>query len=1584
MNKQGVFHSVRQDWISMQRNIGQLLSVLLVFWFGLFAPQSMSVPGDIAPLGNPDGELNQADLILMERHILGIDLLLPHEQDEVDIAPLGSPDGVVTLADYILLQRIVLGEAEFPQPAAPVLDAPSVSTTNDNPFTITGGNVVAGALVDIYVNDVLATSLQAVGTTFSAAVPLLDGSNDIYAIAVDDGIASDASNIISVEYQNVLPRDLTDSVISVDTIWTPGPSNDQYNITGEITISSGATLTIMPGVVLNFSEPEGAPPFLLNAGIKVNGELRLLGSEAQPILLTGSQVMFSGLLGPGWGGVTIESSGTLEVAHTTIEHANVALRLLSGANVPTVSKVNFVDNSVALNIRGQYSTTVTQNNFIDNINSITLDDHEEGGDIFYPQPLVNYNNFYNTPDFRFDADSGCTSSPTFPPTQCHIYMYDDGGSAGTLNARYNWWGSSDENEIVIKIDDQMDDTDLGVVDFSRFLDGIDGSPVSTTLFLSGVTVGSYSLEEHTNYEVVGDWTVSAGSTITVPDTVSFMVTDGVTITVDGTLDINGSESNSVFVTSENELAPPIDSYHWNGITVNAGGNVNLSYAEISHARWGVKFLDGSVGQISNSHITQNRHGVAAFSSSSVDVLNSSIYSNYYGIYFIGDVTSATTGNIFDGNDTSIYLDGENHGGSDVWPSISINENSFLSLYRIDAGDTTCTTAGEQCHVDVRISEPDAVIDGRNNWWDTSDFEQITNYIRDYHHLSQLSRLDFSGFKLEENGPSSDIEILAGREVHDRTLQGGISYRLYDCWEIAASSTVTVPEGILIRALEDSCIDVRGSLNVLGSAYSPVVVMPFPIATGTSTFSRSWSGIEVQDGGYLELDSTFIQDAHKAIVFKQGSSGMVSDSTLSSNHTGIEVVGVSPSIQGNVFVYNSTGLRLSNMAAPVVAGNTFVENSTGARVIGENNGGTSPIASFSNNDFYSNDFNMAFSDFVEGTGVSGSIDVSNNWWGVAASEFSHTRISVGDLPESAFIFLPAANEEINSHPWLSSHSINDYVLSPNSDGVKDSTNYLAFLSNNTVSWNADIVDSSFTVVNDYFDVTSSAVDIDWLGDKFDGLTAEDGIYQVRTFANAGGLNRMVGIRDVVIDTQAPLVSAVLPEGGAYLYSKLTDLTGSIIDPTLGEYVVEFREQDSSEPWTNLRSFNPGGSGANILPSIDLSSIGTLELGNSEGDPVSIANGLYDLRIIAVDEGGNQTTYVEAFELDLIHIFNISTSADVRQTTFDLNTQPVSINFELTQSANVTLNLYRLNRTFDESGLSRGELVYTGTNSFSAGSGSFLVEESGLISSLSKGLYEFNLVVDDGAIERAKYDSSRLHSGTFQVSTTSSSFNPTRNEFAEITIDSSVPLALDLYSNPGSVFPFFPGSSDRILDQHYFPVGETTVRWNGRNAAGRAYSENLDNLFLTDFGSPFFPHDSLFYQVDPTVNIKPPEFDQGVLEIKTNPYIVRHSDEQFTGFEFTISDDALVTVTLLPPGVTDVLNSSAVIMSNSAGLQYNGQQLDAISSDDSVVYDVQWKGFDDADTNNILISESGVYSFVIDAESVADGTTARYVGNIRLYK
>jgi len=84
-----------------------------------------------------------------------------------------------------------------------------------------------------------------------------------------------------------------------------------------------------------------------------------------------------------------------------------------------------------------------------------------------------------------------------------------------------------------------------------------------------------------------------------------------------------------------------------------------------------------------------------------------------------------------------------------------------------------------------------------------------------------------------------------------------------------------------------------------------------------------------------------------------------------------------------------------------------------------------------------------------------------------------------------------------------------------------------------------------------------------------------------------------------------------------------------------------------------------------------------------------------------------------------------------------------------------------------------------------------------------------------------------------------------------------------------------------------------------------------------------------------------------------------------------------VKLLPPGVGDFNDPAAIVLTNPV-------MQPAFSGGVPSDYTVEWKGYQGADTNDILVSTEGSYTVAIQATSTLTGRTALYRGVLQLYQ
>ncbi len=166
------------------------------------------------------------------------------------------------------------------------------------------------------------------------------------AFPITDGLSGTSSNDWSAGWANWDPEITVYPVatttistnITTNTTWTSG---NTYLLVGNISVTPGNTLTIMPGTVIRGDKTSKAC-LIITAGAKINAQ----GTATQPIVFTSNQ---NSRLPADWGGVVMLGNGILNTACATCTVGTTKTNYIEGfaTNFPEIlyGGTNNADNS---------------------------------------------------------------------------------------------------------------------------------------------------------------------------------------------------------------------------------------------------------------------------------------------------------------------------------------------------------------------------------------------------------------------------------------------------------------------------------------------------------------------------------------------------------------------------------------------------------------------------------------------------------------------------------------------------------------------------------------------------------------------------------------------------------------------------------------------------------------------------------------------------------------------------------------------------------------------------------------------------------------------------------------------------------------------------------------------------------------------------------------------------------------------------------------------------------------------------------------------------------------------------------------
>lgn len=890
--------------------------------------------GDLAPIGNPDNVLNVADVLILQRMVLG-DLVPSQEQLLVgDVAPVGNPDGELNAADVAVLMRAVHGMVSLPpvyiRPDAPVVnELPSETTAN--PLAV-NGSAVPGIVVRIYVNGAIQAEVAADGDgQFVGSLNLFDGANSVSITTWDGSVESDHSTVMNVEYTNVLPRSLTNTVITENAVWTPGNPAQPYVIAGNLVVSAGITLTLMPGAELVFMD---------GAGLQVLGSLEIDGATDNPVHLTAQTEMPGRWLGLSadsasaqlrisnanikWAsaGIRVENGATLDLRDTRIYGSQEygvfvgsgAVAALLGATIEYTGSFYGGPNGVFENpgtgLRIEDASPLLQGNIIrhhnygieiygssspriENNNAITLNAVGIGAfgdyvdELNNPAPVIRGNTIADNSGFNYQAGG-----------------YVKNGGGGPEMAEFeqdlsgNWWGSADPNVISSKLDGfSRNWYNAPALKVTPFLDGPGGAAVPGH-YLSGLVRQALTITNDQAPIVVGDLVIAGNGVLAMQAGVQLEVALQGGISSLGGLHLAGGDGTPITIKSHSTQPGAGD---WRGLII-AGANASLRGVAIEHATTAVTVLsdqasitDCSLSSFSNWGVDVHgglvviedsriqgvaKAGVGVFLRTNTDTVlqRNQIDGLARAIDISSGSTSRIEANLLSGNTYGIYVGRTNYADPSARPDI-LNGNRIVDN---DYGIYVKSYGANSWYADHQPRVNDNEIHGNAIYNYHADGFPVTTLLdatRNYWGSDDplVIRAGISSDQVQYSPYTNSAGEIAYAGTIGPVLDGdmriepGSTLSLPNGLIIPAGRTLTVAPGVRIEVSPGKAIVVNGNIVVETGGVAPV----FTVTGGAQ--NQYWKGFVINAPNQVVHDVTIEQATYGIEVLE--TSATVRDATF---------------------------------------------------------------------------------------------------------------------------------------------------------------------------------------------------------------------------------------------------------------------------------------------------------------------------------------------------------------------------------------------------------------------------------------------------------------------------------------------------------------------------------------------------------------------------------------------------------------------------------------------------------------------------------------------------------------------------------
>ncbi|MEE2749086.1 MAG: right-handed parallel beta-helix repeat-containing protein, partial [Pseudomonadota bacterium] len=467
---------------------------------------------------------------------------------------------------------------------------------------------------------------------------------------------------------------------------------------------------------------------------------------------------------------------------------------------------------------------------------------------------------------------------------------------------------------------------------------VSGSLTRSTRWSSGV------------YHVTSNLTIDAGVTLRVDPGVVIKFSPRTTLTVNGTLDVQGNDGERVTFTAyeddsvggdtNNDGASAGERSSWGYIRVNASGSVSLNYADIHYAGYGSQY---------SLYVYQT----------DADINSSRIAHGYGGVYLYQSSGSLSNNEIYDHDQSGLKV----YSGTSTIAQVEMFGNHIHN----NAHGVTTSYANVDFYIEDNVIE--------NNSGTGLDIYSGINVVsfrgNEITNNNLAVRIPFAALpdKSDNNilTPNTRpvIEVLAGSlsrsVIFDPTVAGALY--ITDNATVASGGQLVLKPGSVVKFTSSGQLTNSGALSVQGEADNRVVFTSYRDDTiggdsngnglsrgqpgdwkhlyfGDSTtdslstlahtevrFAGSSGQSIYLNGADITLDNVLVEESQGYGLYLTNSAAVISNSTVrdNGNHGIYLSSGSTPLIETSVISDNRGAGIYSQYGTPEIVGNTIENN-----------------------------------------------------------------------------------------------------------------------------------------------------------------------------------------------------------------------------------------------------------------------------------------------------------------------------------------------------------------------------------------------------------------------------------------------------------------------------------------------------------------------------------------------------------------------------------------------------------------------------------------------------------------------------------